>query len=374
MSNQHGPIVLKPISEIAKLIKNIIPVNIPDDYELKSIIKIIANEKNIRDGVIAYRDFLYLFCDRLISDGHLYVKFPKKPTSVTDYPFIHSITDLIADIGYYSQLSNSGDKLLITKIPSYTKTVDENGNKKNPKNSITMLIECMRFLSLCGFVFNGINLEEKKLNMSELKLEISYPNNPIMLIGLKALSIADIELRPKKYINDNNHVNLLRCDYRLLKAEDSDVLDLLKDFLQALPEKVQKLALELHQRYTDLGMTCVAQITTFEVHFSYAYIKNSKRALSAKDIYQLRTWEFALSIRYGYCLVVKSKKTDKYAYIIEKFPLYLKEKIARGYGCDRKLRNEHCQCGCQGIRIPLDESILNISKDIEIWLDNELSS
>ncbi len=289
MSEQHGPIVLKPINDIAQLIKNLIPTNVPDYYAIKPRFYSIASEEAIRNGVIAYRNFLFLFYDRLSSDGHLYVKLPKKP------------------------------------------------------------------------------------KISEIKLEILYPSSPSLLIGLKAMAIADIELRAKKYMNDNNHHNLLRCDYRLLKAEDSNILDMLKDFLRPLPENVQKLALELHQHYVDLGMTCVAQITTFEVHFSYAYIKNCKRVLSTKDIYQKRIWEFALNVRNGYCLVVKTKKTDKYADDIEKFSPYLQEKIANGYGCDRKLRNEACQCGCQGIRIPLDETILNISKDIVVWLDSELS-
>ena len=77
-------------------------------------------------------------------------------------------------------------------------------------------------------------------------------------------------------------------------------------------------------------------------------------------------------MKYGYCIFVRTKKTDKYSDVIEKFPLYLQEKIAQGYGCDRKLRNERCQGGCQGIRIPLDDSLIEMKQDIEIWLDNEL--
>ena len=79
-----------------------------------------------------------------------------------------------------------------------------------------------------------------------------------------------------------------------------------------------------------------------------------------------------LSVKYGFCLVVRMKKADKYADIIERFPLSLQEKISLGYGCDRKLRNEPCQGGCQGIRIPFDNSVLEMKKDIEIWLDNEV--
>lgn len=375
MSTYHGgPIIQKPISEIAKYLKNLIPANIPTTYAIKPLFKNVASEENIRNGVIAFRDFLYLFCDYLISDGQ-YIKLQKNPKSETDYPFLYNVTDLLADIGYHSKLSVSNDSLLITKLPSFTTSIDENGNVKKPKNSTTKLIECLRFLALCGFVFNGIDLEAKTLNISKIKLlEVSYPNAPVLLTGLKVMSIADIELRMKRYKNDYNHDNLLRCDYRLIKAEDTDILDVLKDFIHPLPDKVQKLALELHQRYIDMGMTCVTIISTFEVHFAYSYIKNSKRVLSTRDVYQQRVWEFAFSTRYGYCLVIRAKKTDKYADVIKKFPLSLKEKIAKGYGCDRKLHNEPCQCGCQGFRIPLDDSILNINSNIETWLDHEVSS
>ncbi|SHJ15893.1 hypothetical protein [Lutispora thermophila] len=372
-AHDRGPITQKPISEIAEYIKNLIPANIPENYAIKPRFESIAKEEIIRKGVVAFRDFLYLFCHRLISDGHLFVKPQKNPKSQMDYPFLHSITDLLADIGYYGKLSEDGQTLLVTELPSYTSSIDGKGNKKNPKNSSSMLLECLRFLTLCGFAFNGVDLEAKKVNISGIGLlEVSYPNDPVLLVGLKVMAIADVELRRKRYINDNNHDNLLCCDYRLIKEEDSDVLDVLRDFLHPLPEEVQKLALELHQRYIDMGMTCAVIKSVLDIHFAYADIKNSRKVLSTKDIYQKRAWEFSFTMRFGYCLVIKAKKVDKYSDVIKEFPSHLQQLIARGYGCDRKLRNEPCQCGCHGFRIPLDNSILNIGSSIETWLDNEI--
>ena len=372
MNTHHDePVTQKPIGDIATYLKNLIPANIPETYTLNPMFERVASEENIRKGVIAFRDFLYLFCDYLISDGHLYVKPQKNPKSATDYPFLYQITDLLVDIGYHGKLTENGDALLITELPSFTVSVDEKGTIKKSKHPVSKLTECLRFLAHCGFVFNGIDVEAKTLDSSHVSFEVSYPDAPILLTGLKAMSIADIELRIKRYKNDNNHDNLLRCDYRLLKAEDTDVFDVLKDFLYPLPEKVQQFALELHQHYIDMGMTCVTIISTFEVHFAYSYIKNSQRLLSTRDIYQLRIWEFAFSTKYGYCLAVRAKKTNKYLDVIKQFPFSLQEKIAKGYGCDRKL-NEPCQGGCQGLRLPLDDSIIDISKHIEIWLDHEL--
>jgi len=374
MTTNHGPVTQKSISEIAKYLKNLIPANIPETYELKPIFDSVASEENIRNGVIAYRDYLHLFCDNLISEGNSFFKLKKNPKTTTDYPFLYSITDLLFDIGYYSNLTEKADSLLITELPSFTGLIDENGNRKKPKNSASMLSVCLRFLALNGFVFTGIDLEAKTVRLKEGQLiEVSYPNAPILLTGLKVMSIADIELREKRYKNDYNHDNLLRCDYRLIEAKGIDDLDVLNDFLYPLPENVQKFALGLHQHYTDMGMTCERIISTFEVHFAYSYVKNSRKSLSSRDIYQKRIWEFAVSTRNEYCIVVRSKKTDKYPDVIEKLSLPLQKKVAMGYGCDRKLRNEPCQGGCEGIRLPLDDTILNISKDIKMWLDKEVS-
>lgn len=359
MSAEHGEIVMqKPISEYAEYIKNLIPVNIPDSYALRPVFENVAGEEDIRNGVIAFRDFLYVFCDRLITDGHLYSK-PKKTKNPADYPFLQHMNRLLLTIGYYSKLSESGGSLLATEIPSFTAA--------RPTIPVSKQMECLRFLALCGFVFTGIDLEAKTFSISEGFLKISYPEAPLMLTGLKALSIAGMEMWVRFY---NNADNLFRCDYRVIKAEDTDVFDVLKDMLHPLPEEIQKFALELHQRSVAKGMTC-AIINDDAVHFAYSNSKNGSRPLSPRDIYSRRIWEFAVSVKYGYCFVVRSKKTEKYADAIKNFPVSLQKKIADGYGCDRKQRNEPCQGGCQGIRLPLDDSVVKMKRDIEIWLDNE---
>jgi len=373
MSEGHGGIVTaKPIGEIAKYIRNIVPANIPDEYALNPILKNIAGEENIRMGIVSFRDFIYLFCDRLTSDGYLYAKPPKKPGSVDDYPFLHNISNVLAEIGYYSKLSEKGNSLRISELPSFSNTTDDKGKVRKAKIPASGQAECLKFLALCGFVFSGIDLEAKALNFSEAQaIELSYPKDPLLLTGLKAMSIADMELREtRRYWNDHY---ILRCNYRLVKAEKTDPLDELKDFVHPLPSRLQKFAINLHRRYTDIGMSCVV-LSDRQYHFAYYYRKNSRRPLSPRDLYTQRVWEFSLSLRHGYCLYVRAKKTEKYKDIIKKFPANLREIIERGYGCDRKLRNERCQGGCQGIRIPLDDSILNISKEIQTWLDCESES
>lgn len=362
MNMSHGETVIqKPINEYAVYLKSLLPANIPDTYALKPMFKNISSEENIRNGVIAFRDFMYLFCDRLISDGHLYAK-PQKTKNQLDYPFLKNMNHLLIDIGYNGSLNESGESLLISEIPSFTDI--------KPKIPASKQMEYLRFLALCGFVFTGIDLDAKTFHMPDGFLEISYPNAPVMLAGLKALSMAAVELWVRFYNNAND---LFRCDYRVMKAEDTDLLDVLKDMVYLLPENIQRFALELHKRYIDKEMTC-AVINDTATHFAYAYTKNSRRPLSPRDIYSRRIWEFEVSMKYGYCIVVRSKNTDKYADLIKTFPLFLREKITAGYGCDRKLRNEPCQGGCQGIRIPLNDSTVAMKRDIELWLDHEVPS
>ena len=371
MSEHHDePITIKTIAEVAAFYRNQIPVNIPADYAVIPALLTVADEHGVRGGVAAFRDFLYLLCDRLISDGHLYAASPKNPKNIADYPFLHNLTNMLAEIGYCGAPTDGGS-LVVKKMPSCTASTGANGKTIKPKIGASGQIECLRFLSLCGFYFSGVDLEQKTPKAREtLSFTVSYPGDPAVLTGLRVLSFAEMELRTgSRYWNDNN---ILRCDYRPIRADEPDALEYLEDFLQPLPERLREFAVRLHRRYIGMGMTC-AMHARGDVNFAYAYAKNGRTDLSPKDIYTKSVWQFSYSLRHGYCLVVRAKKTDKYRNIVEGFPAALRQKIERGYGCDRKLYNERCQHGCQGIRLPLDESISELGEHIETWLDNEVS-
>ena len=359
MSAGHGETVIqKPISEYAKYLKSLIPANIPEAFSLRPMFERVAGEEEIRKGVIAFRDFLYILCDRLISGGYSHAR-PQKTSNPTDYPFLHNINHLLIDVGYHGRQAESGESLLLTEVPSFS--------VPRPKIPGSKQMECLRFLSLCGLRFMGIDLEAKTFHMQGEYLEVKYPDDPVMLTGLKALSIADMELRPRRYSNDDH---LLWCDYGLMET-DVDILGVLKNYLHPLSKDVREFAVGLYRRYMDMGMTYTVSRAN-GLRIACSNVKNIQKALSSREIYDRRVWEFAVSMRDGCCLVVRTKKTDRYAGAIEKFSPYLQGKIAREYGCDRKLRGERCQHGCQGILIPLDDGILSIGRDIETWLDHEI--
>lgn len=372
MSTDHGPVIQKSIADLSKYLKLLIPASIPEVFELKPQFREISNTKDVRKSIVAYRNFLYILCDYLYSDGDSYFKLKKNPKNSMDYPFLYSLTDLLADIGYHSRLSENKDSLVVTKLPLFTPTINKNGKRKSAKNSKTKLMKGLRFLKLCGFTFTGIDLESKKIDLeNNIDIRVKYPQSPLLLMGLKIMAIADIELREKRYKSDFRHDNLLRCEYRLVE-QNASISGLLHDFLSPLSKPVQNLALDLHHYYESLGMTCVRIISTLEVHFAYAYIKNSQKKLTDREIYQKRLLSFSLSIRNGFCLVIKPQKIHDHPEVLNKLSTTLQSKISKGYGCDRKLYQKPCQGGCEGIRLTLDSLNHEFTDDIKVWIDQEV--
>jgi len=353
----------KPIAEMAKYIKNIIPANIPEVYPLKPMLKKIASEDSIRNGVLAFRNFLYLVCDRLIADGSIYDKPPKNtnndvshPSLAVSYPFLNNVKSVLFNMGYHGKLAENSASILLGDLQSLTSVISANGEQMKAKISVQKLIVTLRFLASCGIYFGGIDLDTGKPDMSkDASLEISYPDNPAMLIGLKVMAIAQKELYTK-----GNHDIFLRCDYRILKDEDTEVISILKDLVNPLPVEAQDFALKLHQRYSDAGMTCRVDVFYLGIRFIYSY-KN-------KEI-----WTFSISLDSGYRILIRAQNTHLYADVIQKFPLPLQEKVAKGYGCEKKKYGKPCQKGCRGFSFSLDEEALELSQDIETWLDNEVA-
>lgn len=87
------------------------------------------------------------------------------------------------NIGYNSEMAVNGDLLLITDLLLLTDVIGGEGQIRKNKMPFPIIIEGLQFLTLCGFAFDGINFESDVLNTGLIK--ISYPDNPIMLTGLK---------------------------------------------------------------------------------------------------------------------------------------------------------------------------------------------
>lgn len=95
----------------------------------------------------------------------------------------------------------------ISRLPPFIASLDDKGEGSKPRNSVPKVMNGLRFLAICGFEFQGIDLTAKKCEISLAQpLKAAYPASPLMMIGLKTLSIADRELRERRYKNDTKHI------------------------------------------------------------------------------------------------------------------------------------------------------------------------
>lgn len=341
----------KTLQDVASYLKEIIVSETYEKYEINSLYTNVLDEKSIQEGLQSFRAFLVRFYDILCDRGNAYDtckklahEYENRTTLSVYYPFIHNLSTILMRMGYYGTLKENSKVLFCTH------------SIFSDKLSVTKTLECLKFLVDCGINIDGIDLNEKKQNLANIKtIKITYPDNPTMLTGLKIMAIAEIDYRTLV-----NQDVFLRCDYRVLQKEKPDMLSIVQDTIKPLSIDVQNFIIHLHQHYLDKGLTCIVEIKGFHIYIKYCF----KR----KDI-----WGINASLNNGYHINIKSTKTDEYTGTIKTLSPVLNELIAKGYGCGRKREIGHCDGGCRGIPISLDDSVLDIQDDIKRWLDQELA-
>ena len=339
----------RTLKDAVSHVKSIILPEPPEAYAIKPIFEDIASEENVWESVRAFNAFLHRLCDVLIVDGDLYDNHKKAADEhhsaiYFNFPFLDNVKKLLLNIGVQGELTADAGVLIA-------------GNGVfNHKLSVVKNIECLRFLTDCGMCFDGIDVNVKRQKLSEIEtVIISYPDNPAMLMGLKVMAIAETKLG-----TNLNHNVLMRCDYRVLKTDETDVLSILKETIQPLSAKVQDFVLRLHQLHLDKGLKCTVEIRGFW--------KKVKYSRGRREVWGINT-----SLNNGFEIMVKAQNMEKYADAIANFPITLQQLVAKGYGCGRKRSGiGKCDSGCEGLRIPLDDSVLDISDGIEAWFEREI--
>jgi hypothetical protein len=158
-----------------------------------------------------------------------------------------------------------------------------------------------------------------------------------------------------KFFDNKDYTDiLLRSDYRVIKNEEPDVIVFLNEFTQEMPDKVRDFVLSLHQRYANSVLRCRAIIG---IGHRFIYFHNNTEIFSFE------------SDR----ILIKAEKIKKFPETLGNLTIPVQDKINRGYGCEKKLYGLPCQHGCHGFNFSLDDSILDITKDIETWLDKEVT-
>ena len=335
----------KNIQDLGAFLVNLLPPKLPQVYDIDPLFNDIADEVDIRNGIQAFWEFLHNLYGRLISEGEIFHKPKKEAHAFTDntslaasFPFLNNLLVVMTNMGLKSILCQERDMLLLDSIDSLT-----SGNKiAKAKISHSELKKCLSFLSNCGIVVNDS--------------EITAPESPSLLIGLKAMVLAQEKLQTTA-----TEYTLLRCDYRVLANKQPDIFGVLCDITNPLSSKVQESVRNLHLDYMKHGYKCTFATTNFYIRFTY-YCRSKE------------LWRFNYSLNNGYNLGIKANNTDKYPDILTSFPDVLQEKIQKGYGCGKKRgTTDSCDGGCRGIRIPLDDSFMGNAEFVKMWIDKEVS-
>ena len=341
----------KTLKDMAKFLQNLLPPEIPETFAVGAMFLDISDEYSIRKGTLAFRDFMFQLYSRLITEDVPFDKPKKETHAFTDntsiaasYPFICNIAVILTNIGLHGMLNESRDAIILDNVQILT----ANNNISNMKIPAVRIIECLRFLTDCGICIDGIDFSANKPDLlTHQPLVISYPENSLMLTGLKVMAIAQRDV-------------LLRCDYRALANKEIDIFPIFKDLINPLPADVQAFMIKLHNDYVAQGHKCTFSTTNFYIRFTYF--------CRSKEL-----WRLNISLNNGYNIGIKANNTDKYADTVEKFPKWIQEKITKGYGCGKKMGiTTSCDGGCRGFRVPLDDSFMDIGGDIETWIDAEV--
>ena len=137
----------KSLYEFAGYLAGSIPEEIPEDFKLDEYFTAYADEGDIREGVRAFRDFLYRFFDMLKAHSQEY-DHPIKPADKTtdtisiaqEYPFIRNTVSVLIHIGIISGIQAPG-------------RISVNGRKLHAALKgarVSKVDESISFLEKCG--------------------------------------------------------------------------------------------------------------------------------------------------------------------------------------------------------------------------------
>jgi len=207
------------LGDMARHLQSLLPVEIPASYPIKSMFINIEIEENIRNGMVALLDFMRLFYGLLAENSKQYDKpkpqsrLGKTPSIAVDFPFIYHTKSVLLNIGYHSKLNEN--VLSFSGIKTLNPIICCEGMEATTKISMPKLIACISFLNDCGMYFEGIDFDTHSHNMADDRfIEVTYPDNPDVLVGLKIMAIAqrDLQWKTKDEV-------FMHCDYRALASD-----------------------------------------------------------------------------------------------------------------------------------------------------------
>lgn len=343
---------------MATYLKHLLPDTMNDDFDIESRFLDLADGKHIKKSIQAFKTNLAQIYD-YISENTAYYdkslnldKIKNSHINLADtYPILNQLKSILFTIGFFGAYDQNQRLVTIDHIDILRQFINNQGYVIKKKMTMPKLKETLKILEGCGFSFENIDLNDKRLVCDIGKdIRISYPNDPYFLLGLKVLSTLEREKSRK-----GHHNIFLRCDYNSLSKQERDINKTLASMISRLPEKHQHEVMHMHQQLLDIGLSCVFDVFYMHLRFIYRWGKREIITIS-------------LSIESGYRVLIKPKKIDKYRDEMNHFPISLQEKIDKGYGCNKKLYNQPCQMGCHGYSFTIDDYFFTISDYIKAWV------
>jgi hypothetical protein len=318
----------KSLRDFTAYLKGIMQ-EIPADYAINPVYQSIADEESIRNGVLAFRDFIEHFFDYIITNADLYdnpKQIAERGESINftlDYPFLRNMLAVLLNIGDCGELNRSSNLLVLDsgKLLTALKAA-----------RITNAALYLRFLTDCGIEIIGVELDKEKPKLpKDTALEISYPDNPVMMIGLTVMAKAQMKTKGNNISIDSV---FLRCDYKAIEGDILTPASLLKDIAKPFPIETQELLLRLHQLFMNKGFACDMENDRQGVGYFITYSYKNK---PVKDIWIIKVTPDDCGIK------IDAKHALKYADTIGKFPADLIEIIKNGDGCSFEPTPEKCK-------------------------------
>ncbi|MCL2189660.1 MAG: hypothetical protein FWC16_11855 [Defluviitaleaceae bacterium] len=195
------------LQDIAHQFQKQLPQNIPANFPINTHFTQVTHEENIRTGLLALVEFMHLFYETLAQNSTQYEK-PRTPSRIgkpaslaVDFPFLYHAKSVLLNIGYHSTLSD--DALFFHGLKTLTPIICCEGMEATSKISLPKLMGIIHFLGDCGFYFEGLE--------ANCLIEVTYPDNPNVLIGLKIMARAQRDLKWK-----TKDEVFLRCNFHAL--------------------------------------------------------------------------------------------------------------------------------------------------------------
>ena len=188
----------KNLADVCEYLKALIITHTPDDFVVAERFKHGLTDEEIRKGIAAFREFLYVLYDRIACDkdsidaatGKKYNPESGEDSIQKCFPLINDIAVILSTLGQHGKLEtepkmmltvNGGDlftPLSSTKPPAMNKI---SGKRK---------LEVFNFLFDMGFYFEDINLQEAIDFSKTDTFYVTYENNDFLILGLKLLAEA----------------------------------------------------------------------------------------------------------------------------------------------------------------------------------------